>query len=98
MQCLIQDKFSLPTCTLTDKTIQRPEIVISLASIYDTKGVAIGARNLPDRLCVKLTGMENSKYNMDVIAYYGANKKNNMRGDIININSISGKQNFNLWC
>ncbi|XP_018313581.1 uncharacterized protein [Mycetomoellerius zeteki] len=89
MQCLIQDKFSLPTCTLTDKTIQRPEIVISLASIYDTKGVAIGARNLPDRLCVKLTGMENSKYNMDVIAYYGANKKNNMRGDIININSIS---------
>ncbi|KYN33144.1 hypothetical protein ALC56_12477, partial [Trachymyrmex septentrionalis] len=83
---------------LTRKMIQRPEIVISLASIYNTKGVAVGARNLPDRLCVKLMGMENSKYNMDVIAYYGANKENNTRDDIININSINVMHyNWNLF-
>ncbi|XP_011068989.1 PREDICTED: uncharacterized protein LOC105154895 isoform X2 [Acromyrmex echinatior] len=35
--------------------------------------------------------MKNSKYNMDIIAYYGANKENNTRDDIINIDSISNK-------
>ncbi|KYN10811.1 hypothetical protein ALC57_17011 [Trachymyrmex cornetzi] len=78
------------TISNSNKMIERPEIVISLASIYNTKGVAVGARNVPDRLCIKLTGMENSKYNMDVITYYGANKENNARDDIINVNSISG--------
>jgi len=70
--------------------------VISLTSTYNPKGVAIGARNLPGRWCVKLTGVENSKYDFDVIAYYEANKESNTRDDISDINSTSGKQNSNL--
>jgi len=77
--------------------IQKPGIVISLTSTYNPKGLAIGARNLPGRWCVKLTGVENSKYNFDVIAYYGANKENNTReNNISDIHSTSGKQNSNL--
>lgn len=76
----------------TNRTVQGPGVVMSLVSTYNTKRVAIGARNLTGRWCVKLTGVENLKYNFDVIAYYGTNKKNNahLTEDIIdNINSIS---------
>lgn len=73
--------------------VERPEIGMSLASKYNTKGVAIGARNLSGvRWCVKLTGVENSKYNFDVTAYYEANKEDNVKNNI-GTNFMSGKWN-----
>lgn len=71
--------------------VERSEIVMSSASTYNTTGVTIGARNLSGRWCVKLTGMKSSKYNFDVIAYYKANKEDNMRDDNIGINFTDGK-------
>lgn len=71
--------------------VERSEIVMSSVSTYNTTGVAIGARNLPGRWCVKLTGVENSKYNFDVIAYYKANEEDNMRDDSTGTNFTSGK-------
>ncbi|XP_011878705.1 PREDICTED: uncharacterized protein LOC105567991 isoform X2 [Vollenhovia emeryi] len=66
----------------TGRMVERPGVVMSLASTYNTKGVAVGARNLPGRWYVKLTGVENSKYDFDVIAYYAANKEDSIRDDI----------------
>ncbi|XP_071626964.1 uncharacterized protein [Temnothorax longispinosus] len=78
--------------------VERPRIVMSLGSTYNTKGVAIGARNLPDKWCLKLTGVENSKYNFDVTAYYGANEEDNMKDDIIDPNFTSEiNKNENMY-
>lgn len=72
--------------------VERPGIVMSLANKYNTKGMAVGARNLSGRWCIKLTGVENSKYNFDVIAYYGINKEDNVKNNI-DTNFMSGKWN-----
>lgn len=71
---------------------------MSLTSTHNTKGVAIGARTLPGKWCVKLSEVENSKYNLDVIAYYGENKENSTRNDLIDTSPThtTGKQNCNL--
>lgn len=70
---------------------------MSLARTYDTKGVAIGARNPPPGgWLVKLTGVENSKYNLDVTGYFGAKKEINTRNEIIDVKSMSGKRNWGI--
>ncbi|XP_011633440.1 uncharacterized protein LOC105424741 isoform X2 [Pogonomyrmex barbatus] len=82
-----------------NRTIERPGMVMSSASIYNEKGVVIGARNLPGRWCVKLTGVENSKYDFYVIAYYKASEENR-KNNIINTNStneINRKTNFDTY-
>ncbi|XP_020283230.1 uncharacterized protein LOC109854502 isoform X2 [Pseudomyrmex gracilis] len=66
------------TVSATNGTTRQPEIPMSLTYMYTAKGVVIGARNLPPgRLCAKLTGVENSKYSIDVITYLGVNEEIN---------------------
>ncbi|KAL0130095.1 hypothetical protein PUN28_002005 [Cardiocondyla obscurior] len=67
----------------TNRMVEMPGIVMSLTSTHNTKGVAVGARSLWGRWCLKLTGVENSNYNFDVIAYYGKNKKDNTKINMI---------------
>ncbi|XP_019701264.2 uncharacterized protein LOC105192540 isoform X2 [Harpegnathos saltator] len=74
---------AIPT---TDRTMQRPAITISLARMYDAKGVTIGARNPPPGgWLVKLTGVENSKYNLGVTSYFGASEENYTKNEIISV-------------
>lgn len=83
--------------SLTDRTMRRPGITMSLARTYDMKGVAIDARNPPPGgYLVKLTGVEDSKYNLDVTGYFGASERNNTRNEIIDVKSTSGKRNWGL--
>lgn len=42
---------------------------------------------------MKLTGVQDSKYNLDVVARYGAGEENDTRGEIVDIGSTDGKRN-----
>lgn len=65
---------------LTDRTMQRRGMTMSLLRTYDEKGVAIDAHNAPSGgWSVKLTGVADSKYSLDVNAYSDTKEENIMR-------------------
>ncbi|XP_012230485.1 uncharacterized protein [Linepithema humile] len=78
----------------SNRTMQRPGITMSLAHTYDKKGVAIGARNLSGGWCMKLTGVTNSTYSFDVVAYFETNETST-KNEIIDIKSTNEYTNFN---
>ncbi|XP_032672396.1 uncharacterized protein LOC116844660 isoform X2 [Odontomachus brunneus] len=88
---LTRAALAIPTIP-RNRTMRRPGITMSLARTYDMKGVAIDARNPPPGgYLMKLTGVENSKYNFDVTGYFGTSERNNTRNEIIDVKFTSGK-------
>jgi len=64
---------------------RRLRIITSLARARSTKGVVIDARSLPPG-CVKLTGVENSRYNFNLHACF---EESNRKKQVIE--ATSGK-------
>lgn len=82
----------------TERTMRRLGIIMSLASPR-TKGVVSGARTLPSgEWCVKLTGAENSTYDLDVAVSFERNEENKEENIDIDIKPTNGKQKFNFHC
>lgn len=76
----------------TGRTMRRLGIIMSLASPR-TKGVVSGARTLPSgEWRVKLTGAENSTYDLDVAVSFETNEEN--KEENVDIKPTSGKRKF----
>jgi len=82
---LIESRFSL--LTRTDGTTRRLRIIMSLARARSTKGVVVGARSLPPG-CVKLTGVENPRYDFNLRACF---EDSNRKNEVTDTEATSGK-------